>query len=440
MSANEPRKGILSWYFRSNLLWRILVGLILGAIVGIALGHSPEATATFVSYAQFFGDLFIRLLKMIVIPVVFLSIVGGAASISPSHLGRVGLKILAFYLITSAFAVVIGLVAASIMQPGLGLHIQGDEAVQVAARQAPSISSVLLNIIPTNPIESLAKGDILPIIFFAILFGIGVSYVKDGGSNKLAAAAQTLMDVVTAATESMYKIVHGIMQYAPIGVFVLIAIVFAQQGPRAIGPLLLVTLTVYIGFVVHLFICYGGWLALFRLSLTRFLAKSTEPMITAFVTRSSSGTLPITMQSTEEKLGAPRSISSFSLPLGATINMDGTAIYLGVCAMFIGFAIDVPITFAQQVTIVVTATLASVGTAGVPGAGAIMLLMVMDSIGMPVVAGTPVAAAYAMILGIDALLDMGRTSLNVTGDMVGTVIVSKTEGKLDIAKWKSSPY
>lgn len=434
-AGREPNKSFMSWYFKSNLLYRILIGLVLGGVVGIILGFSPAAAETFVAYAKFFGDVFIRLLKMIVVPVVLFSLIGGSASIAPSHLGRVGVKILAFYMITSAIAVVIGLALANLVKPGLGLDIPGDEAASVIAGTAPAFSSVLLSIVPTNPVESLAKGEILPIIFFSICFGIGISLIKDSASPKAAQAAETLFEVCTAAAETMYKIVAGIMQYAPVGVFVLIAMVFAQQGPKAITGLFWVTLTVYLGLAIHLFVGYGACLSIWGLSLVKFLRKSTQPMITSFVTRSSSGTLPITLQVVEEKMGAPRSIASFSLPLGATINMDGTAIYLGVCAMFIGFITGNPLTFNQQATVVITATLASIGTAGVPGAGAIMLLMVMESIGMPVIEGTNVAAAYAMILGIDALLDMGRTSLNVTGDMVGTVIVSKSERSLDTSAW-----
>ncbi|MEN6492235.1 MAG: cation:dicarboxylase symporter family transporter, partial [Rectinema sp.] len=187
---------------------------------------------------------------------------------------------------------------------------------------------------------------------------------------------------------------------------------------------------------VHLVVTYGGILSVYKLGFGKFLKGANEAMITAFVTRSSSGTLPVTMRCSEENLGVPRTIGSFTLPLGATINMDGTAIYLGVCAMFIGFATNQPLTLNQQLTVIITATLASIGTAGVPGAGAIMLIMVLESIGLKITEGSSVASAYAMILGIDALLDMGRTSLNVTGDLVGSSIVAKTEKELDMSKWK----
>jgi Na+/H+-dicarboxylate symporter len=183
----------------------------------------------------------------------------------------------------------------------------------------------------------------------------------------------------------------------------------------------------YLALAVHLLIVYGILLSIFRLKPFRFLGRAKEATITAFVTRSSSGTLPVTMKCAEDNMGISRSVFSFTLPLGATINMDGTAIYQGVCALFVAFAVGMPLGFAQQMTIIITAVLASIGTAGVPGAGAIMLLMVLNSVGLPVESGTPVAMAYAMILGIDALLDMGRTSLNVTGDLAGTAIVAKTE-------------
>lgn len=430
------KRGLLSRYFQSNLLIRIMVGLLLGAVVGIILGYYPDAADSFIRHARFFGDLFLRLLRMIVVPVVLFSLIGGAASIAPSHLGRVGIKIFAFYMITSAVAVTIGLALANIIRPGLGFAVVGDETTKLAPRAAPALSDVFLGIIPTNPVEALTKGDILPIIFFAICFGVAISVLRDSTNPKTAKASELLFEVCAAAAEATYKIVAGIMQYAPIGVFVLIAIVFAQQGPKALGSLFQITLTVYIGLALHMTLGYGALLAIMGLSLFTFLRKSTQPMITALVTRSSSGTLPVTLRTTEEKLGAPRSISSFSLPLGATINMDGTAIYLGVCVMFIGYAIGRPLTFDQQAIVVVTATLASIGTAGVPGAGAIMLLMIMESIGMDAAPGSNIAAAYSMILGIDALLDMGRSCVNVTGDMVGTVMVAKSEKSLDMAIWQ----
>jgi Na+/H+-dicarboxylate symporter len=427
---------MLDWYFKSSLLMRILIGLVAGAVVGIILGFGDEATAkAFVDNTKFFGDLFIRLLKMIIVPVILFSLIGGSASIAPSRLGRVGVKIIVFYMVTSAIAVAIGLIFAHLFSPGDGMNLVGSEAAKAVSRPPPKLVDVLLNIVPTNPAESLAKGDVLPIIFFAMVFGLAISFLKDSKDEALVKGADALHSVVNAAAETMYKVVNWIMQYAPIGVFFLIAMVFAQQGAKAFGPLLIITLTVYLALIALTIIGYGGFLAIYRLGFVKFLKGANEAMITAFVTRSSSGTLPVTMRVAEEKLGIPRSISSFTLPLGATINMNGTAIYLGVCAMFIGYAIGQPLTVDQQMTVVLTATLAAIGTAGVPGAGAIMLLMVLESVGLKVEAGTAIAAGYAMILGIDALLDMGRTCLNVTGDIVCTAIVAKTEGELDESKW-----
>ncbi len=430
------KKGFLSWYFGANLLVRIMIGLILGAIVGIALAFAdPSTSQAFVKYTKFFGDLFINLLKMIVVPVIFLSLIAGGASIAPAQLGRVGVKTLFYYLGMTVIAVTIGLVMSTLLSPGAGLGIVGTEGVQGKAAQAPGFDQVLLAIIPTNPIASLAKGDVLPIIFFALIFGISLSFLKESTNENLRRQAGALFDIVSAGSEVMYKIVHGIMQYAPIGVFVLIAIVFAQQGPRVIGPLVFVTALVYVCLIMHIFIGYGGIMTAFGLNLFTFLKGAQEAMVTSFVTRSSAATLPVSMQVAEEKLGVPRSISSFALPIGATVNMEGTAIYLSVCATFIANAVGQPLTIDQQLTILLTGTLGAIGAAGVPGAGAIMMLMVLESIGLKVEAGSAVAACYAMILGIDALLDMGRTCMNVTGDINGVVIVSKSEKVLDLTKW-----
>ncbi|MFQ3620994.1 MAG: dicarboxylate/amino acid:cation symporter, partial [Spirochaetales bacterium] len=379
-------------------------------------------------------DLFVRLLRMIVVPVIFLSLVGGAASISPARLGKVGVKIIVYYIVTTVIAVIIGLLFANLLKPGLGLNLAGVTGAGRELKQ-PDIITTLLNIVPTNPVESLAKGDVLPIIFFALVFGIGLSYLAESADPRLKEGAKLFLQWIDTGAETMYKVVRGVLQYAPLGVFALIALVFGQQGSKAFGPLGMVTLTVYLALIVHLFLTYGIFLKVNKLGLWKFLKGAKEAMITAFVTRSSSGTLPVTLQCAEENLGVPRSISSFTLPLGATINMDGTSIYQGICALFVAFAVGQSLTFSQQLTIIITATLASIGTAGVPGAGAIMLLMVLNSIGMPVKEGTPIAMAYAMILGIDALLDMGRTCLNVTGDMVGSSIVAKSEKELDESKW-----
>ena len=428
---------MLDWYFKSNLSARLLIGLLAGAVVGIALGYSsPDTIKAFADNTRFFGDLFVHLLKMIAIPVILFSLIAGAANIAPSRLGRVSVKIVAYYIFTSALAVAVGLAFADIFQPGAGMNIVGNEAIKGEWAESPTLSSFFLGLVPTNPAEALAKGDILPIIVFAMLFGLAIPYVRNAKDPLLVKGAEVLLQMTNSAAEAMHKIVDGIMQYAPIGGFFLIATVFAQQGAMALGSLLLVTMTVYVGLVFHLVVTYGGFLAVYRLGFFKFLMGANEAMIAAFVTRSSNGALPVSLRVSEEKLGIPRTICSFTLPLGATINMDGTAIYLGVCAMFIGNATGHPLTMDQQLIVIITATLASIGTAGLPGAGAIMLLIVLESVGLKVETSSAVAAAYAMILGIDALLDMGRTCLNVTGDIAGSVIVAKTENELNLELWK----
>jgi Na+/H+-dicarboxylate symporter len=427
--ASNNGGGMFDWYFKTSLLIRILIGLVAGAIVGIMAGES-------ILWVSPFGDLFVRLLKMIVMPVILTTLVVGAASISPAELGKVGIKIVLFYLFTSALAVAVGLIMGNVFKPGLGLDLGsiGDAAGRVLER--PSLSDTILNIVPTNPFTALSNGDVLPIIFFAIMFGIGLSYLKISGNERIRNAAETVYNIFDGAAEVMYIVVRWVLQYAPIGVFALLAVVFAKQGAAAAGPLGIVTLAAFLGYIIHVVIVYGGLLSFNKLNFITFLKGAKEAMVTAFVTRSSSGTLPVTMTCVDENLGVSRNVYSFTLPLGATINMDGTAIYQGVCALFIGFAIGLPLSLGQQITVILTAVLASIGTAGVPGAGAIMLLLVMDSIGLPIETGSPVAAAYAMILGIDAILDMGRTCINVTGDMTGTLLVAKSEKMLDYAKWK----
>lgn len=421
------KKGWFDWYFKTNLLVRILLSLVLGVLAGLIAGEH-------ILWVAPAGSLFVRLLNMIVMPLIISTLIVGAASISPANLGRSGIKIVAFYLLTSAFAVAIGLFFANIFKPGKGLNLKGSEEVAGRLLEQPSLVDTFMNIVPTNAFSAFATGQVLPSIFFSILFGVALSYLRVSQEERIKKAGETLFRVFEGTTEIMFIIVRWVLEYAPIGVFALIAVVFAKESGSVVGSLGMVTFAVYLGLVVHLFIIYGGALVLAKLGLVTFLRKARPAMLTAFVTRSSGGTLPVSMQATDN-LGVSRKVSSFTLPLGATINMDGTAIYQGVCALFIAFAVGMDLDLTQQLTIILTAVLASIGTAGVPGAGAIMLLLVLKSVGLEVSDGSAVAAAYAMILGIDALLDMGRTSLNVTGDMVGSAIVAKSEGQLDQAQW-----
>ena len=432
----EKKKGVFSWYFDSNLLYRILIGLVLGAVLGLALSGSGDVLPKILVWTGFFGNIFVRLLNMIMLPIIISTLIVGASSVSPAQLGKVGIRVIIFYLITSAVAVVIGLVMGSLFQPQAVLSGFAETAGREATQT--KITDILLNIIPTNIFASIVNVVILPIIFFSLVFGMALSYLKIHSNPRIKAAAEVVYNFFDGVAEAIMQVIKGIMQYAPIGVCALVFGVFAQNGPKVAGALGVVTAACFIGYAIHVVLIYFGLLKVYGgMSVKRFIRDGKDPFITAFVTRSSNGTLPVTMEAADN-MGIEKDVYSFSLPLGATINMDGTAIYQGVCAIFIALTVwGHGFTFSQMGLIVLTATLASIGTAGVPGAGAIMLLMVLESVGLPVTAGTAVAGAYAMILGIDALLDMGRTALNVTGDLVCTAVVSKKMGLIDMKKWDS---
>jgi len=434
----EKKKNFLSWYLDSSLLYRILIGLVLGAIFGMILASSlnSDDLQKALVWTSFFGNIFVRLLNMIMLPIIISTLIVGASSISPANLGKIGIRIIIFYLVTSAVAVIIGLLTGSIFSP----HAELAGFAEAAGREATQtrITDILLNIIPTNIFAAIVNVTILPIIFFALVFGLAISYLRHSSEKRNKKAAETVYNFFDGVAEIVMKIIRGIMQYSPIGVFALVAGVFATNGPNVIGALAVVTAACYAGYALHIIVVYFGMLKVYGgLNVSRFIKDGKDPFFTALVTRSSNGTLPVTMEAAEN-MGIPRDVYSFSLPLGATINMDGTAIYQSVCAIFIALSVwGHNFSIAQMGVIVLTATLASIGTAGVPGAGAITLLMVLESVGLPVHTGTAAAGAYAMILGIDALLEMGRATLNVTGDLVCTTVVSKKLNMLDMSKWNS---
>lgn len=420
-------KKIFGFYFKTDLLVRILLGLVLGAVCGLIL----KDVEILVSVLQILGDIFVRALKMIVQPVILFTIIVGAGSIAPSKLAKVGVKVLLWYLITSILSTIVGLLVGNIFDPGKGLNLVGTSAKAIELN-APPLSNTLLSIIPTNPFYAFANGEVLPTIFFALIFGIGVAFCRDNDNKRISEAAEVVYKFFEGASEVMFKVVGWVMQYAPIGVFALIFLVFATQGAEAFGSLFKVTASTYVGFIILIFTVYLIMLLSSKLKFFDFFNKIKSPAITAFVTRSSGGTLPVSMEVAEKKLGISRGVYGFSLPLGATINMNGTTIYLAVCTLFIASAIGQPLSIAQQIPIIITALLGAIGTAAVPGAGAIMLLLVLNSVGLEVEAGSATAAAYAIILGIDALLDMGRTSLNVIGDLIVTAVVAKSENEMDM--------
>ncbi|MCL2043119.1 MAG: dicarboxylate/amino acid:cation symporter [Treponema sp.] len=432
----ETKKGLLGWYFNFNLLYRIMIGLILGAVIGMVLGTTIEGEALqgVLSWFSFFGNIFVRLLNMIMLPLIISTLIVGASSVSPAQLGKVGIRIFFFYLATSAFAIGIGLAMGGIFRPQAEIAALTEEIVREATRT--SIFDILLNIIPTNIVASIVNVQVLPVIFFSLVFGLALSYLRMSGDARIKNTADMIYSFFEGIAEIVMKMIKGVMQYAPIGVLGLITGVFATSGPRVVGVLGTIVIACFVAYTIHVVLVYAIFLIKMygKINVRRFIRDAKNPFITAFVTRSSNGTLPVTIQAAEN-LGVKKDVYSFSLPLGATINMDGAAIYLGVAATFIALTTWGHGFNPSQIGIIIlTATLASIGSAGIPGAGAIMLLMVLEAINLPIQSGTVAAGAYAMILGIDALLDMGRTALNVTGDLVVTTVVAKKMKMVDLSK------
>lgn len=396
-----------------SLSVQIFIALVASVIVGLIAG--PGALGFVNWWIAPIGTIFINLIKMMIVPVVFTSLVVGMTSLGDTKkLGRIGVKTVVLYLFTTAVAIIIGFAVAGIVHPGMGLQLSSDAAV--TAKQAPSIMEVFVSMIPTNPVDSMAKGQILPIIIFALFTGIGITQV--GGEK-----AQVLIKFFDAAAETCYKIIGIVMNFAPIGVFCLLLPVVCKNGPSVLLPLISVIGCVAVGCVIHAVAVYS---TLARIwgghSPLDFFRSVSEAMMLAFTTCSSAGTLPVTMKNCQENLGVSREITSFVLPLGATINMDGTALYQGVCALFIANVFGIDLTMGQMGMIVLTGTLASIGTAGVPGAGLIMLALVLQTVGLPM-------EGLALIAGIDRVLDMFRTCLNITGDAAVSTVIDQTEKK-----------
>jgi len=411
---------------------QITVALILGLAAGLLanlVGIDP-LTRLLVAIEPI-GTAWIRLITMVVIPLVFASLIVGTASLGDiTKLGRIGGKTVAYYIVTTAIAVSIGLLVSNLIQPGSGMSEAALEGLRSTygaegasrvdlAQQAPSMVEVLLGMIPRNPVQAMAEGDMLPIIFFAIFFGAAVSVLPTEKRDPVVA----LFDGVNEAAMVM---IHWIMKLAPIAVFVLIASVIARFGIDIIASLGIYSLTVVLGLLLHVVVTYflilkylAGWRPL------DFLRMIREPQLIAFSTSSSNATLPLTMETAEEELGVSKEVSSFVLPLGATINMDGTALYQAVATMFIIQVLVGDISLATQLMIVLTATLASIGAAGVPSAGIIILVLVLEQ----ALAGTGVdpAAGIALVLGVDRLLDMCRTAVNVTGDLTASAVIDRSE-------------
>lgn len=394
-----------------NLSVQIFASLVLSVVVGLFLGDT--AIVPVKTWIAPVGTMFINLIKMMIVPVVLCSLIVGMTSMGDmKKLGRIGIKTVAFYMVTTAIAIVIGFGVAGVIEPGVGMALPAEAAPKV--KEAPSIMQVFVNMIPKNPIESMAKADILPVIVFALFIGAGI--ISVGGKK-----GALLINVFDSGAEVCYKVIAMIMRLAPIGVFCLLLPVVVQNGPKVLFPLLSVIMTMAVGSIIHAVIVYSGIAAAVgHMSPVKFFRGMAEAMVIAFTTCSSAGTLPVNMKNIQEKLGVKRDIASFILPLGATINMDGTALYMGVCSLFIANVYNIPLTVDQMMLIILTGTLASIGTAGVPGAGLIMLAMVLQSVGLPM-------EGLALVAGIDRVLDMFRTTLNITGDAAVAVAIDATE-------------
>ncbi|WP_408008685.1 dicarboxylate/amino acid:cation symporter [Pseudalkalibacillus sp. A8] len=397
---------------------QIIIGLILGIIVGIVL--NLFAADLFETLDKFVfgpvGTIFLNLIKMLVVPIVFFSIALGAAGIGdPKKLGRIGGKTIGYFLITTTVAIVIGLGLAYLIQPGAGGGFDTQGQANFKAEEAPPVVDTLLNIIPTNPIDAMAKGDMLQIIAFAIFVGFAVAVLgeKTKGVRRLLEEGNDIL---------MY-LVNIVMILAPYGAFALIASAVGSFGLDALQAMGLYFGTVLLALLLHAIITYGTAVStLGKMNPLKFFKSFAPAMSVAFSTSSSSGTLPVSMKTAQENLNVPKQISSFVQPLGATINMDGTAIMQGVATVFIAQVYAVDLSLTQLITVVLTAVLASIGTAGVPGVGLIMLAMVLKQVGLPV-------EAIGLVLGVDRLLDMTRTAVNITGDASCAVIVAKSEEK-----------
>ncbi len=398
------KKGKLS------LSIQILIALVAGIIVGLALQGNPDIAN---NYIRPLGTLFLNMIKLLIVPLVFSSLMVGVANMEDvTKLGRIGGKTFVYYFLTTAIAIVIGLVLGNLLNVGGGFVLPAGEIVY-EAKEAPPFITTLINLIPSNPLKSIVEGEMLQIIVFALVLGGGVLMIGEKG--------KIVFEFFDSIAEAMFVITSWVMKFAPIGVFGLLTPVIAQNGPEVLMPLLRLIVVVYLACIIHIGVIYTLSVKfLGKMSPAKFYKGAFPAWAMAFTTSSSSGTLPLTMKCAEENLGVSKPVASFVLPLGATINMDGTAIYQGVCALFIAQVYGLNLDLGQQMTIVLTATLASVGTAGVPGSGMIMLAMVLQGVGLPV-------EGIALVAGIDRILDMIRTSLNVLGDLTCAVFIENTE-------------
>lgn len=419
MNEKEETKAVFRLK-KIKLHTKIFIGLILGVVVGLVLGEKAMIIEPV-------GTIFLRLITMIVVPLVLVSLMLGTASLGDIRkLGRIGIKTIVYFMITTMIAISVGLVLANIVKPGTGLNEEVkaelyksyESKAQVSIQrmeEKPSLKEILINIVPTNPVKALIDGNMLQVIFLGLLFGLILTLIKKSKS-------EMLIKFLDGANDAIIQVVHIAMKLAPYGVLALIAAVIGQYGVHILVTLLKYSLVVVGGLLIYTFSVNSLSLSLLgRMNPLLFFKAVKEAMIIAFSTSSSNAALPVSLECVEH-IGVPREYSSFVIPLGATINMDGTALYQGVAAVFIAQIYGIPLVLTDQITIVLMATLASVGAAGVPAAGIITLAMVLTQIGIPL-------EGIALILGVDRFLDMCRTTTNIIGDMTCAVVIKQTEEK-----------
>ena len=427
MEEIKKQKGDKRMKKKVTLTTKILLGLFLGFIFGLILKSVPDGyiknTVIIGGVFKILGSGFTTAIKMMVVPLVFVSLVCGSSSMGDvKQLGRIGTKTMLFYLSTTAVAIITALFLGSILKPGLGLDMSSVVTGDVSIGESKSIVDIIIGIIPSNPIESFAKGEMLQIIFFALLTGVAMSLVGE--------KAEPVRKIFESANEICMKMVGIIMLSAPIGVFALVAETFSTVGKDAILVLVKYLLVVLLGLSIHVIVVYGGLFKLFtKQKIKPFLKKFTKVAAITFSTSSSNASVPASMEILED-LGVGKTTRSFTIPMGATINMDGTAIMQGVAALFIAQIYGIDLGINQMITIVLTATLASIGTAGVPGVGMIMLSMVLTSVNLPL-------EGIGLIMGVERIIDMFRTTVNVMGDNICTLIVANSENDFDDMKYYS---
>lgn len=396
-----------------RLHWQILIALVIAVLLGYFLPTS-------VKYLSWMGDIFLRSLKMVIIPLIFSSIASGVTSIgSGKSLGRIGLKTITYYLSTSFLAIATGLLLVNLIRPGVGVHLGFTEEASLLPATEGKLSDIFLRIVPENILDAMARGEVLPVIFFAIITGFFITRVDDRYREHLTTFFEGLFEV-------MMKITMFVVRFTPLGILGIVSREVSRNADKLgdiAGSMAIYMVTVFLGLLLHSLITLPLIVRLVgRANPLKHFRNMATPLLTAFSTASSSATLPLSMEAVEHKSGVSNKITSFTLPLGATINMDGTALYECVAVMFISQVYGMELSFAQQMIVVITALLASIGAAGIPMAGLVMMTVVMTAVNLPL-------EGIGLILAVDMILDMSRTTVNVWSDTCGAVTIARSEGE-----------